>query len=80
MESKDYYKLLGVSKDATKDEISKAYKKLALKYHPDRQVGKSEQEKKEAEEKFKEISKAADVLTNDDKRKQYDQFGTVNGN
>ena len=72
MESKDYYKLLGVSKDATKDEISKAYKKLALKYHPDRQVGKSEQEKKEAEEKFKEISKAADVLTNDDKRKQYD--------
>lgn len=79
MESKDYYKLLGVSKDATKDEISKAYKKLALKYHPDRQVGKSEQEKKEAEEKFKEISEAAEVLTNDDKRKQYDQFGTVNG-
>lgn len=72
MESKDYYKLLGVSKDATKDEISKAYKKLALKYHPDRQVGKSEQEKKEAEEKFKEISEAAEVLTNDDKRKQYD--------
>ena len=50
MGSKDYYKILGVSKDASKDEISKAYRKLALKYHPDRQAGKSDQEKKEAEE------------------------------
>ena len=72
MGSKDYYKILGVSKDASKDEISKAYRKLALKYHPDRQAGKSDQEKKEAEEKFKEVAEAAEVLTDDDKRKQYD--------
>ena len=72
MGSKDYYKILGVSKDASKDEISKAYRKLALKCHPDRQAGKSDQEKKEAEEKFKEVAEAAEVLTDDDKRKQYD--------
>ena len=68
MHSEDYYKLLGVSKDATKEEISKAYKKLALKYHPDRQVGKTEKEKKNAEETFKKLSEAYEVLSDDSKR------------
>ena len=77
MHSEDYYKLLGVSKDATKEEISKAYKKLALKYHPDRQAGKTEKEKKDAEETFKKLSEAYEVLSDDSKRQQYDQFGSV---
>lgn len=76
---KDYYEILGVSRDATDKEISKKFKSLALKYHPDRQNGRSEEEKKDAEEKFKEINEAYDVLSNPDKRKQYDMFGTVDG-
>jgi len=72
MHSEDYYKTLGVSKDATKDEISKAYKKLALKYHPDKQIGKSDEEKKKAEETFKKLSEAYEVLSDDSKRQQYD--------
>lgn len=70
--SKDFYKVLGVSKDATDDEITKAYRKLARKYHPD--LNKT----KEAEEKFKDISEAYDVLSNKDNRQKYDairQFG-----
>lgn len=70
MEYKDYYKILGVSKTATKDEIKKAYRKLAVKYHPDKTKGN-----KEAEEKFKEINEANEVLSDDEKRKKYDQFG-----
>lgn len=66
----DYYKILGVNRKATKDEIKKAYRKLALKYHPDKN-----RDNKEAEEKFKEISEAYAVLSNDAKRKQYDQIG-----
>ncbi len=66
----DYYKTLGVEKGSTADEIKKAYRKLALKFHPDRNKGD-----KKAEEKFKEISEAYAVLSEDDKRKQYDQFG-----
>lgn len=73
MAKKDYYATLGVSKGATKEEIKKAYKKLALQYHPDRAP---DDKKKECEEKFKEISEAAAVLGDDKKRQQYDQFGS----
>ncbi len=68
--AKDYYGVLGVAKDASADEIKKAYRKLALKYHPDKNPGD-----KKAEEKFKEITEAYAVLSDADKRKQYDQFG-----
>lgn len=72
---RDYYEVLGVSKNASDAEIKSAYKKTALKYHPDRQAGKSDAEKKEAEEKFKEAAEAYDVLRDPQKRQQYDQFG-----
>ncbi len=67
---KDYYKILGVPRDATQEEIKKAFRKLALKYHPDRNPGD-----KEAEERFKEINEAYSCLIDPDKRAQYDQFG-----
>lgn len=70
MEFKDYYKILGVEKSATQDEIKKAYRKLAMKYHPDRNPGN-----KSAEEKFKEITEANEVLSDPDKRKKYDTLG-----
>ncbi len=73
MTEKDYYKTLGVSKNASKEEIKKAYKKLAMQFHPDRAP---EEKKKEYEEKFKEINQAASVLGDDKKRQQYDQFGS----
>lgn len=69
---KDYYEILGAPKNASEEEIKKAYRKLALKYHPDRA---EESKKKEYEEKFKEISQAYRVLSDKDKRAQYDQFG-----
>ncbi|MBW1972848.1 MAG: DnaJ domain-containing protein [Deltaproteobacteria bacterium] len=71
MGKKDYYEILGVSKNATEDEIKKAYRKLAMKYHPDKNKGN-----KEAEEKFKEINEAYAVLSDKEKRKQYDTFGS----
>lgn len=72
MTKRDYYEILGLKKGASKDEIKKAYRNLALKYHPDRV---SADQKKEAEERFKEISEAYAVLSDDTKRAQYDQFG-----
>ena len=74
-EKRDYYEVLGVSKTASDAEIKAAYKKCAIKYHPDRQAGKSDAEKKEAEEKFKEAAEAYDVLRDPEKRQRYDQFG-----
>jgi curved DNA-binding protein len=68
----DYYKALGVEKGASLEDIKKAYRKLALKYHPDRNPS----DKKRAEEKFKDISEAYAVLSDPEKRKQYDEFGT----
>ena len=69
-QKRDYYEVLGVSKTASEDEIKKAYRKIAIKYHPDRKPGD-----KEAEEKFKEAAEAYDVLHDPQKRQQYDQFG-----
>ena len=71
MEFKDYYKILGVDKKATTDEIKKAYRKLALKYHPDRNP-----DDKSAEEKFKEVTEANEVLSDPEKRKKYDTLGS----
>lgn len=70
MAKRDYYEVLGVPKDAAKDDIKKAYRKLAIQYHPDKNPGN-----KEAEEKFKEATEAYEVLGDDQKRSAYDQFG-----
>ncbi len=70
MAKRDYYEVLGVAKTASKEELKKAYRKQALKYHPDRNPGD-----KEAEQKFKEAAEAYEVLSNDKKRGMYDQFG-----
>ena len=79
MNKKDLYEILEVSRTASEDEIKKSFRKLSLKYHPDRQAGKSDKEKKEAEEKFKEISAAYTILSDPKKKQQYDMYGTVDG-
>lgn len=71
---RDYYEILGINKNATDKEIRAAYKKLAIKYHPDRNPGD-----KEAEEKFKEVAEAYEVLKDEQKRKNYDTFGSATG-
>ncbi len=70
MAKRDYYEVLGVDKNASEEDIKKAYRKIAIKYHPDRNPGS-----KEAEEKFKEAAEAYDVLNDPQKRQQYDQYG-----
>jgi molecular chaperone DnaJ len=75
MANKDYYEVLGVDKSANEEDIKRAFKKAALKYHPDRNP-----DNKEAEEKFKEINEAYQVLSDSEKRQRYDQFGTADFN
>src|SRR2546425_7051130 len=69
-DKRDYYEVLGVAKVASADDVKKAYRKLALKYHPDRNPGD-----KKAEEAFKEVAEAYEVLSDDQKRARYDQLG-----
>ena len=70
MTKRDYYEVLGVARTGSEEEIKKAYRKLALKYHPDKNPGN-----KEAEEKFREATEAYEILKDSQKRSQYDQFG-----
>ncbi len=79
MAAKNYYEILGVEKTATADELKLAYRKLAKKYHPDMYVSASEQEKKDAEAKFKDINHAYEVLSDPQKRAAYDTYGDENG-
>ena len=72
---RDYYEVLGIQKGADESEIKKAYRKAAMKYHPDKFANSSDTEKKDAEEKFKEINEAYQVLSDSQKKQQYDQFG-----
>ena len=74
-DKRDYYEVLGITKQASADEIKSAYRKAAIKWHPDKWVDGTEQEKKTAEDKFKEASEAYSVLSDPDKRAKYDQFG-----
>ena len=72
MSSKDFYSVMGISKDASDEQIKKTYKKLAFKYHPDRNQGD-----KKSEEKFKEINEAYQILGDAERRSQYDTFGSA---
>jgi molecular chaperone DnaJ len=74
-QKRDYYEVLGVGKNASEQEIKSAYRKLAIKYHPDKHLNDTEAQKKEAEEKFKEASEAYSVLSDAEKKARYDQFG-----
>ena len=77
--SKDYYNILGVDRNATDDDIKKAFRKLSMQWHPDRHANDTPEKKKEAEEKFKEIAEAYGVLSDKEKREKYDRFGSVDG-
>src|SRR2546422_11762012 len=77
MVKRDYYEILGVDRNASEEEIKKAYRRLARQHHPDTQT--SEQEKKAAEEKFKEINEAYATLNDQDKRRRYDTCGHAEG-
>lgn len=77
--TKNPYEVLGVDKTASDSDIRKAFLKLSKKYHPDMQVGKTDAEKKESEEKFKEINEANEILSDKEKRQRYDTFGSVDG-
>lgn len=79
MAAKNYYEILGVDKNVNADELKLAYRKLAKKYHPDMYVSASEQEKKDAEAKFKDINHAYEVLSDPQKRAAYDTYGDENG-
>lgn len=79
MANKDYYQILGITKQASADEIKSAYRQMAKKYHPDVYATAEESKKKEAEEKFKEIQHAYDVLSDPQKKAAYDQFGSEDG-
>lgn len=79
MSDKDLYSILGVSKNATPDELKRAYRKLSMQYHPDRQNGKSDSERHAAEERFKEINAAYAVLSDSAKRENYDKYGSPDG-
>ncbi|XJO71406.1 hypothetical protein BDV3_000927 [Batrachochytrium dendrobatidis] len=76
---KDYYKILGCSRDATDSEIKKVYRKLALQYHPDKQVGLLDEERTQAENKFKEIGEAYAVLSDHQKKRRFDAGMDVDG-
>ena len=75
MAKRDFYEILGIAKGASDTEIKKAYRKAAMKYHPDKFSGASETERKEAEDKFKEVNEAYQVLSDENKKAQYDRFG-----
>lgn len=75
LDSDDYYEVLGVPKSSTQAEIKKAYRKLALKWHPDRHQADADDKKKVAEENFKTLSEAYEILSDETKRRKYDQFG-----
>lgn len=77
--AKDLYEILNIPRDSDDKTIKQSFRRLSLKYHPDRQTGKTDEEKKEAEEKFKEISHAYEVLSDPEKKRNYDTFGDENG-
>jgi len=79
VEKRDYYEVLGVARDADEQAIKTAYRKLAHKYHPDKNEGSASKEAREAEDRFKEASEAYEVLSDPEKRARYDRFGHLNG-